>query len=207
MEKGNNYRDKYAGEEYYWGIRPSLPCFEVLKRMPPVKPYRLLDIGCGEGRNAVFFTRNGYRMTAFDLEEQGLEKAHRLARDVGVENQLNLFQADINEFSLTEEYDILFSTGALHYLLKVLREEIFHNYKQHTRKDGLKMFSVFVKKPFISTVPEQEETAVVWLTGEPFNFYYDWKVEWCTEEIFDCDSSGVPHRHAVIRVLARKVIW
>lgn len=196
--------ERYAGEEYCWGISPSLSCFEVLKHMPPVKPYRLLDIGCGEGRNAVFFARNGYRVTAFDLEEQGLEKTHRLARNVGVENHLSLFQADVNEFRLTAKYDILFSTGVLHYLLEDRREEIFRNYKQHTRKDSLNMFSVFVKKPFISPAPEQEETARVWLTGELFTFYYDWKIEWCTEEIFDCNSSGVPHRHAVNRMLARK---
>ncbi len=205
MNKGNYYRDKYAGEEYYWGVKPSLTCIEVLKYMPPVKPYRLLDIGCGEGRNAVFFARNGYRVTAFDLEEQGLEKTSRLARSAGVENHLNLFQADINEFRLTEEYDILFSTGTLHYLLEELREEIIHNYKQYTCKGGLHMFSVFVKKPFIPPAPEREETARVWLTGELFTFYYDWKVEWCVEEIFDCNSSGVPHRHAVDRLLVRKV--
>jgi len=67
------------------------------------------------------------------------------------------------------------------------------------------MFSVFVKKPFIPPAPEREETARVWLTGELFTFYYDWKVEWCTEEIFDSNSSGFSHRHTVNRLLVRKV--
>ena len=26
-----------------------------MKIMPPIKPYRVLDMGCGEGKDAVFF--------------------------------------------------------------------------------------------------------------------------------------------------------
>ena len=39
---------------------------------PPVKPYKVIDIGCGEGKDAVFLARNGYDVTAFDVSEQGL---------------------------------------------------------------------------------------------------------------------------------------
>ena len=56
----NQYDEKYAQPSYYWGVRPSAISFEVLKKLPPDRRVRLLDIGCGEGRNAVFFARNGY---------------------------------------------------------------------------------------------------------------------------------------------------
>lgn len=39
--------------------------------MPPITPLKLLVIGCGEGRNAVFFARNGYEVSAFDLSTKG----------------------------------------------------------------------------------------------------------------------------------------
>lgn len=32
----------------------------------------------------------------------------------------------------------------------------------------------------------------------------DWEIVWCTEEIFDCTSGGVPHKHAVNRIIARR---
>jgi hypothetical protein len=35
---------------------------------------------------------------------------------------------------------------------------------------------------------------------------HDERYEFCTEEIFDCMSSGVPHQHAVNRIIARKEI-
>lgn len=41
---------------------------------PPDEPLKLLNIVCGEGRNAVFFARNGHLATAFDLSKVGVEK-------------------------------------------------------------------------------------------------------------------------------------
>ncbi|WP_286119110.1 class I SAM-dependent methyltransferase [Thermoactinomyces sp. DSM 45891] len=60
---------------------------------------KLLDIGCGEGRNAVFFARNGYDVTAFDISDAGIEKTKRLADHVGVE--VNVFKADLLDFRYT----------------------------------------------------------------------------------------------------------
>jgi tellurite methyltransferase len=118
--------------------------------------------------------------------------------------QIKTFQANVNEFRLQEEFDILFSTGSLHYIPPSLRSEVFENYKGFTRPGGLNVFSVFVKKPFIGKAPDGEPTAHKWISGELFTYYHDWLIEYCTEEIFDCTSSGVPHKHAVNRMIARK---
>jgi len=170
--------------------------------MPPGRPLKLLDIGCGEGRNAVFFARNGYDVSAFDLSAKGVEKTQGLAKLAGV--QIKTFVADLKEFRLQEEFDILFSTGVLHYIPPELRKEIFENYKSFTASGGVNVFSVFVKKPFIARAPDGEKTAQKWISGELFSYYHDWRIEFCTEEVFDCNSRGTPHQHAVNRVIARK---
>lgn len=198
----NPYNKRYDQQNYYWGTRPSPICLEVLKKLPPEKPLKLLDIGCGEGRNAVFFARNGYHVTAFDTSGKGVEKTKKLADKASV--TINLFMANINEFRSTENFDILFSTGVLHYIPKELRSEIFTNYKNFTKSGGLNVFSVFVQKPFIEKAPDGEATAHEWLSGELLTYYHDWLIEYSTEEIFDCMSSGKPHKHAVNRIIARK---
>ena len=101
----NPYDEKYDQEKYYWGIRPSDICFEVLKKMPFDRRVKLLDIGCGEGRNAVFFARNGYDVTAFDSSAKGAEKTKLLAERAAV--KINVFQADINKYRLSEKFNIL----------------------------------------------------------------------------------------------------
>jgi tellurite methyltransferase len=197
----NPYDERYARRPYYWGLRPSKLCFQVLQLLPPERPVRLLDIGCGEGRNAVFFARNGYHVSAFDASAAGVEKTRRLAEETRV--PLEAFAADLLEYRLTEPYDVLFSTGALHYIPADKRSEILGNYRAFTRPGGLNAFSVFVSKPFIARAPDAEETAARWISGELLTHYHDWKIEFCSEEIFDCMSSGVPHRHAVNRMIAR----
>ena len=196
------YDERYRGESFYWTVRPSNTCFEVLQRMPPDRPLRLLDIGCGEGRNAVFFARNGYQVHAFDLSEKGLEKTKHLARQAGV--SVHTFPADLNEFRLSETFDILFSTGILHASHPSVRADLFENLKAFTAEGGLNVFSVFVQKPFLPPAPDGDANAHPWRSGELFTLYHDWEIEWCTEEIFDCRSSGIPHQHAVNRLVARK---
>jgi tellurite methyltransferase len=93
----------------------------------------------------------------------------------------------------------------LHYIPATLRAGVFGNYKRFTSDGGLNVISVFVKKPFIPKAPDAETTAQKWISGELFSHYHDWRIEYCTEEIFDCNSSGVPHQHAVNRMIARKI--
>ncbi len=198
----NPYDKRYDQSGYYWGRKPSPVCFRVLELLPPDKPLKLLDIGCGEGRNAVFFARNGYQVTAFDTSPKGVEKTQLLAKQANV--PIHVFEGDINDYRLTQPFDILFSTGVLHHVPPETREGLFDNYREFTNPGGLNVHTVFVRKPFIAPAPDAEKTAHKWISGELLTYYHDWKIEYCTEEIFDCMSSGVPHQHAVNRIIARK---
>ena len=197
------YDEKYRNTTSYWGRTPSQMSPTVLELMPPERPLRLLDIGCGEGQNAVFFAQSGYKVSAFDLSIVGVEKTLRAAKKAGV--TVHAFQADLLSFRLSEEYDILFSSGTLHYIPESLRNEIFENYKQHTALGGINAFSILVHKPFIARAPDSDELAHQFISGELFTHYHDWKIELCNEAIFDCASGGVLHQHASNRMVARRI--
>ena len=203
MSQKSSYDGRYAGQEYYWGTKPSAICHQVLQLLPPDQPVSLLDIGCGEGRNAVFFAHNGYGVTAFDSSAAGVAKTERLAEAANV--PIAVFQADMNQYRLEETFDILFSTGVFHLIPRNLRQEVFAHYKGHTNCGGLNVFSVFVRKPFIGKAPDGDPGAEPWLSGELLTLYHDWKIEYCTEEIFDCMSGGIPHQHAMSRMIARNI--
>jgi len=197
------YEEEYKTTGYYWGTEPNSACYQVLKLLPPTRPLKLLDIGCGEGKDAVFFARNGYDVTAFDISSAGIEKTKRLAEKAGV--SIRAFKADLLDFRLDSRYDILFSSGVLHYIKPEYRAEIFANYKQFTNENGLHVFNVFVQKPFIAPPPEKEPNAYSWRSGELLGYYHDWLLEESDEVVFDCNSSGIPHKHAMTRMIARKV--
>lgn len=197
------YEEEYKTQEYYWGTEPNKVCYQVLQFMPPNKHIKLLDIGCGEGKDAVFFARNGYDVTAFDVSDAGIEKTKRLAEKIGV--HVNVFKADILDYRLDTHFDVIFSSGVLHYIKPEFRKEIFENYKQYTNPNGLHFFNVFVNKPFIAPPPEKEPNAYKWYSGELLAHYYDWFIEDSSEVIFDCNSSGIPHKHAMTKIIAQKI--
>lgn len=199
----NDYESRYDTEEYYWGVQPSEMCFEVMKLIPPTKTVRVLDIGCGEGKDAVFFAKNGYKVSAFDITQSGVDKAKRLAEKHRV--SVNFFKADVKDFRLESEFDVLFCSGVLHYIPNELRNEIFENYQKHTADGGVHAMNVFVKKPFIPVPPDKDSRNFNWLSGELFGYYTDWLLHKCDEVIFDCNSGGVPHKHCMDIVIAQKI--
>lgn len=196
------YEEAYLTQDYYWGTEPNQACYQVLQRMPPTKPIKLLDIGCGEGKDAVFFARNGYEVTAFDVSDAGIEKTKRLADQIGV--HVNVFKADILDYRLDQQFDVIFSSGVLHYIKPEFRQEIFDNYKQFTNPNGIHFLNVFVNKPFIAPPPEKEPNAYKWHSGELLAHYHDWFIQESSEIVFDCNSSGIPHKHAMTSLIAQK---
>ncbi|MGA9348024.1 MAG: hypothetical protein WBW48_04375 [Anaerolineae bacterium] len=62
MKKEDPCDKKYAGQEFYWGKKPSATCDRVRGIIRPDADSRpkLLDQGCGEGRNAVYFAKRGF---------------------------------------------------------------------------------------------------------------------------------------------------
>ena len=199
----SHYEDDYRKDEYFWGISPSMMCLKVIELLPPDRPLKILDIGCGEGKDAVFFARCGYDVSAFDFSEAGIEKTKRLADKARV--HVKAFRANMWDYRLSENYDVLFSSGTLHYIKPELRDEVMAGYKSHVNEGGLVAFHVFVDKPFIPPPPEKEVHSYFWKSGQLFMYFHDWHINYCTEYIFDCNSSGIPHRHAANRLLARNV--
>ena len=201
-----DYEKRYGNEAYYWGLQPNELCYEIMKIKPPVKPYRVLEIGCGEGKDAVFLAKNGYLVTAFDAAQTGIDKARSLAKRHGV--QIDFFQADVLDYRPDTSFDIVFSSGVLHYIPRKLRGEVISSLKEHTTAGGIHAVNVFVDKPFIDPAPDREPIEVErgsWRSGELQVLYHDWLFHAGDEIIFDCDSGGVPHQHCMDILIAEKM--
>lgn len=201
-----DYDNRYSEKEFYWGLKPNTLCYEIMRLKPPTKPYKVLEIGCGEGKDAVFLAKNGYDVTAFDASGEGISKAKHLADIHNV--KANFFKADINYFNPNTDYDIIYSSGVFHYIPLNLRENIIKKLKSYTTTNGICALNVFVGKPFISTPPDIEKTEIdveLWKSGELFTYYHDWLFHKNDEIIFDCSSSGVPHKHCMNVLIAEKI--
>lgn len=71
---------RHGVSELVWTAEPNR---FVAAELADLVPGRALDLGCGEGRNAVWLAEQGWRVTGVDFSRVALEKARRLA-DGGV---------------------------------------------------------------------------------------------------------------------------
>ena len=75
----------------FWNV-PSMDAYFLLHRWRDSGRLRLLDLGCGLGRHALLFARNGFHVTATDVSPSGLETLAHSARAEGI--PLDIAQAD-----------------------------------------------------------------------------------------------------------------
>ena len=196
------YSDLYKNDEYYWGTEPTPFCYQVIEKYPPTRYLKLLEIGCGEGRDAVFFARNGYDVSAFDIEEKGVEKAKLLAAKFNV--PLMVFCADMLTYTPACLYDVVYASRTLIYLPEHRREDFFNHYKKYTKPGGIHAFMTHVFKPSVKKAPDADEPEFFMKSGELFTYYTDWDFLLFEEKIIDYNSSGIPHKQCMDFMIAVK---
>lgn len=86
--------ERYGGEDLAYGEAPNEFLVEVAGRFS--KHGRALDIGAGEGRNALYLASLGLDVMAVDQSEVGMQKAQRLASKRGL--KLTTRAADLSDF-------------------------------------------------------------------------------------------------------------
>lgn len=204
MTRENRYDKLYSKKEFYWGKEPSTLCDELLKHIDinRAEELDLIDLGCGEGANAVYFALKGLDVFATDISKAGLEKTNLLAHEKNVE--LETFTYDIRKDRLEKLYDIIFSSGVFQYIEPIKRIDRINYLKSRTKESGLNAATVLVNKPFIEKAPDAEEGIVLFESGELMSYYSDWEILYTHEYILDCNSGGVPHKHCANRLIARK---
>ena len=193
----------YRQEEYYWGTEPS-QLAELTMPFLPDDPSgrRAVDIGAGEGRDAVHFAEAGMDVWAVDVSPAGLEKAVQLATQRGVE--IHTVEADANDYDPPKGMDLVFSSGAVQYIRPENRPRQFERFKAATTPGGINSIFAFVDHPEIPPAPDRTDNEYPFERDELQDYYADWEPLHTEELIFDDDSGGEPHQHAARMHVARK---
>jgi SAM-dependent methyltransferase len=87
--------ERYAGAPQIWSGEPN---GALVAEVAGLTPGRVLDVGCGEGADAVWLAARGWQVTAIDVSRVALERAEQHAREAGVEVQwqaAGLLDADL----------------------------------------------------------------------------------------------------------------
>ncbi len=126
------WNERFKKRDYALGREPN-PWLKTHIRLLPKG--KALDMAAGEGRNAVFLARHGWSVNAVDISEEGLKKARRLAREVGI--KIRTFLSDLDSYPIkADEYDLI----ADFYFLK---RSLIPRMKRGLKKGGMIIFETY----------------------------------------------------------------
>lgn len=66
---------------------------------------RLLDLGCGYGRHAVYLAKKGFKVMCLDLSDYLLNVAKERVKKFGVSDSVEIVKGDMRELRFHEEFD------------------------------------------------------------------------------------------------------
>ena len=144
---------------------------EVLEAMDTVKPCKALDLGCGQGRNALFLVQHGFDVTAVDQNELSLEILQSIVEQEDLEMPVGLY--DINSASIGQTYDFIISTVVLMFLQADRIPAIIQNMQEQTSIGG---YNLIVCAMNTEDYPCSVNFPFTFKEGELANYYQDWEL-------------------------------
>ena len=98
------------------------------------RAHRVLDIGCGQGRDAVFIARLGHRVTGVDLSPHGIRDLRQVAKAEGL--AITGVVADIRSYVPDGQFDIILIDRTLHMLAAQERGDVLDRLLDHAGQRG-----------------------------------------------------------------------
>jgi SAM-dependent methyltransferase len=100
-----------------------------------VKPCRVLEIGCGNGNDAIFLAKKGFDVTAIDISKNAIENAKSRAKKAEV--KCKFLVGDIIEIKhFPEIFEFVYDRGCFHFVPKNKREKYVEIVKKSLAKKG-----------------------------------------------------------------------
>ncbi|WP_319451958.1 MULTISPECIES: class I SAM-dependent methyltransferase [unclassified Mycobacterium] len=128
-----HWEEHYGERDRIWSGRVNVQLASVVGELPPG---RALDLGCGEGGDAVWLAERGWHVVAVDVSETALERAGAEARARGVSDRIDFQQHDLSDSFPAGSFDLA-SAQFLHSTVRLERPQILRNAASAVAPGGL----------------------------------------------------------------------
>jgi SAM-dependent methyltransferase len=197
----SQWDERFASPQYVYGTEPNR--WLALQAAGLPTGGRVLSLGEGEGRNAVWLAQQGFHVTAVDGSAVGLAKARRLAaeRGVGIETEVADLARWEPELSAFDAVVLVFA-----HLPPAVRSRVHAAAQRALRPDGQVILEAFTPRQLGFTSGGPRDAAMLY---EPDGLRSDFPgVVWdvLAEERVELDE-GPLHRGpaAVVHGVGRRV--
>jgi SAM-dependent methyltransferase len=127
------WEQHYGAWDRVWSGRVNAPLAEAVE---PLRPGRALDLGCGEGVDALWLADRGWRVVAVDVSHTALQRAAADALYRGLERRIDFQRHDLSDTFPEGTFDLV----AAHYLhspARLDREHVLRRAAQAVAAGGL----------------------------------------------------------------------
>ena len=114
------WEEHYGERERVWSGRVNANFAAVVADLTPG---RALDLGCGEGGDAVWLAQQGWQVTAVDVSDTAIGRATTLAREHDVLDRITFEQHDLSDSFPDGTFDLI-SAQFLHSTVRLERPQI-----------------------------------------------------------------------------------
>ena len=179
---------------------PSEEILALLPRLPTGS--KILDLGCGDGRNALPFAAAGFEVHAIDKSSRGIERLLTRASEHGV--SIDAWVQDLSDYTPNQSYDVIITHGVLHLLRSNHCLHLIHQIQATTNVGGWNVHAVFTDR-----LPQPMDLAPFvhrpFPEGELAELYESWEIELFRSYIFEDEHpGGIRHRHAIDKIVAKR---
>jgi len=116
-----------------YGLNPAHS--EVVEACKTITPCDALDMGCSNGRNALFLGQQGFNVTAIDNNPSAIEMLRAIALEEQIEN-VNARIYDINHANLEQDYGFICCTVTLMFINPSRVNTVLTDMQRHTKVGG-----------------------------------------------------------------------
>lgn len=154
LEKDTSFFSR--GEHYFAKYKA-----DIAKRVLTESPARILEFGCGTGRN-IFYLRKLFphsEIHGSDISEKSIEEAQKLNSEI-------YFYLENEDENVNFKYDLIFVAGVFHHINPILREGVLNSLKNRLNPDG--SILIFEHNPYnpvtcsiVSNCPFDEDAVLL----------------------------------------------
>jgi len=191
--------ERFSTDEYIYGTEPNKFFREQLDKLPPGK---ILLLGEGEGRNAVYAAKSGWLVHAVDYSKVAKHKALNLAKYSGA-----TIKYDVQEIQNYFPYKNFYDAAAIifFHLNSLERKMLHHKLIDALAPEGIVIFEVYEKDQLGKTSGGPQSSEMLYSLDEIKNDFSELQTIFLKKENIILDEGNKHTGEAsIIRYIGKK---